>query len=95
MSPGSSARPGVRLVRCAATLALATLFLGLGALGQEIPMPPDHYAALDPFFEGEIVAIREGGCVQPRARGSARRGFVCARPPPRASLAGRNVELSA
>ena len=26
-------------------------------------MPPDHYAALDPFFEGEIVAIREGGGV--------------------------------
>jgi hypothetical protein len=34
-----------------------------GAPGQKIVTPPDHYAALDPFFEGEIVAIREGGGV--------------------------------
>ena len=50
-------------MRRAATLALATLCLGLCALGQEIPTPPDHYAAFDPFFEGQIVETLEDGGV--------------------------------
>lgn len=55
----ASPNPEEQTMRSAAIL----LLLGLGAAQQSMPEPPEHYAAIETWIEGEIVAMEHAGGV--------------------------------